>query len=261
VALVRLLGAVGVGALVSVAGCAGDGEASRPSSTATTVAPVRVGRITTTITPEAMQLGDEVGIDLRGEVRETLERVDGLLQFDTDVAVEVVVDPARVIPDVGVGGSTDPVSGAVVVSLTSESPVGTERSLHDWLPAAVAHELDHSKRILEGPGYGPSLGEAIVSEGLADTFSLHAFPSTPVPPWTEAVQPEDLDQLITLARARATTTDTDVLHAEWFFGTGEIPRWAGYTIGTRWVDDYLATHPDVDIVDATVLPAHDIIPT
>jgi hypothetical protein len=105
VALVRLLSAVGVGALVSVAGCADDGEASRPSSTATSVAPVRVGRITTTIAPEAMQLGEGVGIDLRVEVREILERVDGLLQFDTDVAVEVVVDPARVIPDVGVGAA------------------------------------------------------------------------------------------------------------------------------------------------------------
>jgi uncharacterized protein YjaZ len=115
-------------------------------------------------------------------------------------------------------------------------------------------------RILEGPGYGTTVGEAIVIEGLADAFSLLAFPSTPPLPWANALQPEELDKFSTLARSHATTTDTPDLHSQWFFGSGDMPRWAGYTVGATWVRDFLATHEDVDLVAATLLPADDVIP-
>lgn len=49
------------------------------------------------------------------------------------------------------------------------------------------------------------------------------------------------------------------LHSEWFFGSGDIPRWADYTIGVTWVRDFLAAHEDVDVVAATLLPAETII--
>ena len=260
---VRLSSAIAAAVLLSMAGCSDDGEASRsaaPSTTATPVPPVSVGRISATIAAEAARFGDDADIDLAAEVRKILERVDGLLRFDTDVAVHVAVDADAAIPEIGVGGYTNPASGAVLISLDPESPVGTEQSITVWLPATLAHELNHSKRILEGPGYGTTLGEAIVTEGLADAFSLEAFPSTPPLPWASALQPEDLDQLATLAQSNATVMDTPDLHSEWFFGLGDIPRWAGYTVGATWVRDFLAAHEDVDVVAATLLPADEIIP-
>lgn len=210
--------------------------------------------------PEAARLGDDAGIELSTEVRSVLERVDELLQFDSDVAVSIAVDAAAVIPEIGVGGFTDPASGAVRISLDPDHANGTEQSITVWLPQVLAHELNHSKRILEGPGYGTTVGEAIVTEGIADAFSLHAFPSTPPLPWANALQPDDLEQLSTLARSNATTTNTPDLHSEWFFGSGDIPRWAGYTIGAAWVRDFLATNGNVDVRAATLLPAGDIIP-
>jgi hypothetical protein len=262
--LVRLSSAIVAAALLSLAGCSDDdNEASRsaaPSTSATTVPPVIVGRISATISPEAARFGDDADIDLSTEVRSILERVDQLLQFSSDVAVRIAVDADAVIPEVGVGGFTDPSSGAILISFDPEHPIGTEQSITVWLPQVLAHELNHSKRILEGPGYGTTLGEAIVTEGIGDAFSLHAFPSTPPLPWANALQPEDLDQFSTLARSNATTTDTPDLHSEWFFGSGDIPRWAGYTVGARWVRDFLATHEDVDVVAATLLPAKDVIP-
>jgi Predicted Zn-dependent protease (DUF2268) len=260
---VRLSSAMAAAVLLSMAGCSDNGQASRsaaPSTTATPVQPVSVGRISATIAAEAARLGDDADINLAAEVRKILERVDELLRFDSDVAVHVAVDADAAIPEIGVGGYTNPTSGAILISLDPESPVGTEQSITVWLPATLAHELNHSKRVLEGPGYGMTLGEAIVTEGLADGFSVVAFPSTPPLPWANSLQPEDLDQLATLARSNATTMDTPELHSEWFFGSGDIPRWAGYTIGAAWVSDFLAAHDDVDIVAATLLPAEEIIP-
>jgi uncharacterized protein YjaZ len=101
----------------------------------------------------------------------------------------------------------------------------------------VAHELNHSKRILDGPGYGTTLGEAIVTEGLADNFSIVAYPETPPIPWTNALQPDELDRL----------------------GADDLPRWAGYTIGATWVRDFLTAHPEVDATAATLLTANEII--
>jgi Predicted Zn-dependent protease (DUF2268) len=261
--VVRFSSAIAAAALVWMAGCSGDGGASHlpaPPTTATTVPPVSVGRISATIAPDAARLGDDAGINLSTEVRKILERVDGLLQSDSEIAVRVAVDADAVIPEIGVGGYTNPASGAVQISLDPESSIGAEQSITVWLPQVLSHELDHSKRILDGPGYGTTLGEAIVTEGLADAFSLQAFPSTPPLPWANALQPEDLDQLTALARSNATTTNTPDVHSEWFFGSGDIPRWAGYTIGATWVRDFLTTHEDVDVVAATRVPAEEVIP-
>jgi hypothetical protein len=38
-------------------------------------------------------------------------------------------------------------------------------SLFDiWLPRTIAHELHHSKRINDGPGYGKTIEQAVVTE-------------------------------------------------------------------------------------------------
>jgi hypothetical protein len=218
-----------------------------------------VRTITATIAPDALRLGEDANINIAGEIRDVLEHVDSLLRIAAPVAVRVVVDPDAAIPEVGVGGFTNPVSGAVLISLSAEASVPVRESLTVWLPQAVAHELDHSKRILDGPGYGTTLGEAIVTEGLADNFSAYAYPATPPIPWTQALQPNELHRLAAIARDNAATTDTPEVHGRWFFGASDIPRWAGYTIGASWVRDFLTAHPQIDATAATVLTANEII--
>jgi hypothetical protein len=182
---VRLSSAIVAAALLSLAGCTDDGnEASRsaaPSTSATTVPPVSVGRISATISPEAARLGDDVDIDLPTEVRSILERVDQLLQFDSDVTVSIALDADAVIPEVGAGGFTDLASGAARISLDPEHPIGTEQSITVWLPQVLAHELNHSKRILEGPGYGTTVGEAIVTRRVRRRVQLARVPIDPAP--------------------------------------------------------------------------------
>jgi hypothetical protein len=266
---VRPFVAVAFVVMVATSACSGGSDASSParsttpttapSKTPTTAAAVVVGTITATIAPEALRLGEDAHIDIAGEMRNALERVDSLLRIAKPVAVRVVVNPDAAIPEVGVGGFTNPASGAVLISLSAEARVPVRESLTVWLRQAVAHELDHSKRVLDGPGYGTTLGEALVSEGLADTFSVDAYPQTPPIPWDEALQPNELDRLAAIARANAPTTDAPEVHGQWFFGAGDLPRWAGYTIGASWVRDFLTAHPQIDVTAATVLTANEII--
>lgn len=109
---------------------------------------------------------------------------------------------------------------------------------------------------MAGPGYGWTLGETLVSEGLAGQFVSHLFGSPPAP-WECAVSDEVL---------RANLPDNVTLisnghdHRVWFYGfKGERPRWLGYTLGYRIVGDWLDAQATVDGVTWITVPAHEVI--
>ena len=106
----------------------------------------------------------------------------------------------------------------------------------------IAHEVHHCLR-MAGPGYGRTLGEALVSEGLAGRFTGWLFGSPPEP-WERAVDIETM---------RCHAPDAAALHAKeyghdaWFFGAGgRYPRWLGYTLGYYLVGEWQAMTGTVD---------------
>ena len=78
--------------------------------------------------------------------------------------------------------------------------------------------------------------EALVSEGLAGRFAAQLYGEAPEP-WEDAFSKEGLADLAILAQARWTVTDYD--HAQWFFGRGKYPCWAGYTLGYHLIGSIL----------------------
>jgi len=48
-------------------------------------------------------------------------------------------------------------------------------------------------------------------------------------------------------------------HAEWFFGSGDLPRWAGYTLGFDIVSGYLRRHPALTAADLVTTDAETIL--
>ncbi|UOK36597.1 DUF2268 domain-containing protein [Pseudomonas palleroniana] len=100
----------------------------------------------------------------------------------------------------------------------------------------IVHEVHHCLR-MAGPGYGWTLGEALVSEGLAGQFVQHVLGSEPEP-WECAHGLEALQAApVSLSELEATYYD----HNAWFFGTGDKPRWLGYALGHQMVGRWLAT--------------------
>jgi Predicted Zn-dependent protease (DUF2268) len=111
-----------------------------------------------------------------------------------------------------------------------------------------------------GPGYGVTLGQALVSEGLADHFASEVFPDTPSRPCDHALTRAQERSLWLVAR-RVLNIPFGYDHWEWFFGAGTIPRWAGYTLGYEIVGQYLShrrTAADAVHVDAAkvIAPFH-----
>ncbi len=105
-----------------------------------------------------------------------------------------------------------------------------------WL---VLHEMHHATR-WRTVGYGRTLLEAMVSEGMADRFAEEQLGGT-LPPWSRAFDMARQGELVERARPFFDAAPYD--HAKWFYDTDpSLPRWTGYTIGYRLVTGYQGQH-------------------
>jgi uncharacterized protein YjaZ len=170
------------------------------------------------------------------------------------VKITVRAAPADVIPEIGLGGF-NPNTQEAIISIDPAFPDLAE-SIAVELAPQLAHELHHAMR-RRTVGYGSSLLEAVVSEGLADCFAIEVTGINP-PIWSLAVTGGALDDLIEMASA--TWTDPPYDHSGWFVGTDpDIPRWAGYSMGYRIVKDYLAKNPARNASDLFDEPASSFV--
>jgi len=106
--------------------------------------------------------------------------------------------------------------------------------------AFLAHELHHCAR-RSVAGFAETLGQALVTEGLACCFESE-LPGVSVPLYAKRTSGEALRRL----RDRAVTEQDLPLSGwgEWFFGEREpeVPMHAGYSIGYAIVSRWLASH-------------------
>jgi hypothetical protein len=247
--MLRKLAVLGFIAL-AVAACGG---AKQPSESA--YYRIRVG-------PAATKAAAAVHVDLRKLVALGADRTFARLPHRGRMTIHVADKPNGAIPGIGVGGYTDLESGDVYISINPNEP-DIQRKLTAWVPKTVAHELHHSSRVRTGPGYGYSLADGLVAEGLADRFADSIFP-TPQAPW---------DHALTVAQEqREWKAAQSILygligydHDMWFFGGSGTPRWTGYSLGYVLVEAYLEQHPAkqfaVDVPTRKVLAAFHSFPS
>jgi len=172
---------------------------------------------------------------------------------DVDVLIERVAGSG--IPGIGFGGHCFR-RGALTIHVDPDD-FGFRKSLDaGQFGRTLAHEFHHCLRHA-GAGYGKTLGEAMVSEGLADYFVLEAMGGEP-PVWCTALHSDDWASV--LAAATEELLSDHYNHFQWFFGQDAVwPRWAGYTIGFQLVEHYLADHPELLPSRMAGTPAQDII--
>jgi hypothetical protein len=200
---------------------------------------VEVGRFTVGFDPSATRSADAIGVSLRGDVTKDLIRVAALLPGPATVII--IEQSTNVTPETGELGYTDPTTGQVLIQLDPHSRVSFSETLGVWLPEALAHEIHHSVRTLAGPGFGTTLGEFLVSEGMASAFFHQAFPGTNAP-WDDALTPAQEHTL--WGRAEPLLNQTGLhLYEQWFYGGDGVPEWAGFTIGYHVAEDYIQHHP------------------
>lgn len=184
-----------------------------------------------------------------------LERIRARLPV-RDVDVVIQRDPFAVIPELGVGDSC-PSAHLVRVSVDPEHAAFDE-VLDGHLSRTLAHELHHCAR-WRGPGYGTSLGEALMSEGLADHFDLEVRPGARPYHWTQVLDGARLHETWKLARPRLWEPGYD--HGFWFFNTGAEgpPFHAGYSLGFHLVRAFLASDPEQRPSGLATVPARRIL--
>lgn len=178
--------------------------------------------------------------EVRATAREAVARVDQLVTlppFDLVIRAEA----GGGIPDRGVGGRAC-MPGLIEVT------VNPGRFAQDHLLRVLVHEMHHLMR-WEGPGYGRSLGEALVSEGLAGHFVTQVLGGEP-DPWDMARPgPGCLRQAGHLWARR------EFDFAEWFHGRGKIRKWSGYGIGHQLILEHLSQDPDETAASLAWAPA------
>lgn len=158
-----------------------------------------------------------------------------------------------IIPELGIGGfAYTPSLFAISCNPTNENFIGS-LSNGAFLRQTL-HETHHCLR-MSGPGYGHTLGEALISEGLAGRFVSHLVGSPP----------EIWEKIADSAEIASYLPDTELLasenydHSGWLFGTGSMPRWLGYSLGYEIVGGWLSRHEPTEAIGWFETSASEII--
>ena len=207
-------------------------------------------------------------LEAEGELEQWRERIaaeigaawDAVAGVVRTAPLDILVQrlPGAGIPEIGMVGHAYR-KGLFALTVDPANPY-FEASLEGALRRQVTHEVHHCLR-MAGPGYGRTLGAALVSEGLAGQFTRRLFGNAPEP-WERAVEEDEMQgQLPDVTALTRASYD----HDAWFFGAGGArPRWLGYTLGYRLVGTWLEKAGAIDgetwvNVDAdTVLAASGI---
>lgn len=183
--------------------------------------------------------------EIRATARDAVSRVSDVTRLPR---FDLVIKGQRGggIPEWGVGGLA-PNPGLIEVTLNPQ------RFSAEYLLRTLIHEMHHLIR-WDGPGYGKSLGAALVSEGLAGHFVLQILGGKP-DPWDAGTPAQGLAK-----RAMTEWARLDYDHAEWFFGKGALRKWAGYGLGHRLLNEYFEQYPNENPASLAHLPADEFRP-
>lgn len=170
-------------------------------------------------------LAEELYQELHTITQQETEKAAGRLQLD-DIDVVVKVAP-WVIPELGLV-DTAPTGHLAEITIDHKHP----KFIENWrqeLPCTLAHELHHVQR-WRSVGFGQTLLEALVSEGLAQHFEHLMYGRIPI----YAMPMSDMSVL--WQQAKSELADSYNYNA-WFLGSEEekLPRWAGYALGYELV--------------------------
>lgn len=169
-------------------------------------------------------------------------------------ALDIIIQPgSQVIPELGLLGRAWH-SSLFSLTLDVNHPQLMPALTNGSLTRQVVHEAHHCMR-MASVGYGYTLAEALISEGLAGQFVRHVLATGPEL-WENALPVNELEGW---RPDDATLAASDYSHSDWFFGTGAYPRWLGYSLGYYLVGNWLAAAGEPSADGWITLPAHAVL--
>lgn len=191
--------------------------------------------------------------DIQSSVNKAVEKTKQFIPVH-ETTIRIKNDPKSVIPGHAHGG-WEFTPENIVIKVDPNFP-DKEQFLGVELPRGVSHELHHAVREKALPDEPRTLGKMLIFEGLATYFETEVWGGEPSK-WATALSPEQLQELLIVATTELFQEKYD--HMRWFYGTKEIPRWAGYTIGAYLIKQYLDLHPNQTAASLVAVPAATIL--
>jgi len=182
-------------------------------------------------------VSDEFKARIQSALEVVLPRAGSAIDA-SDIKIVIGADAAQVIPETGVGGSTENPYKILVWIDPEHSNV--HNNIEKEIQSTVVHELHHAMRNRLYPWPGTLLDD-VVGEGLADHFDIEINGQHPKP-WSQALSDEELAAYREKAEPHFHEQNTESDYYKWVLGSekDDIPHWAGYALGFRLVDDYLS---------------------
>lgn len=192
---------------------------------------------------------------LKKVIKEYVSKAGLILKIPL-VNVTVYPNSDFTIPETGEGGyavSKDWFS--IYVDATKKSNE-LNRIIKEIIPGTIYHEMNHVAR-WKYTGFGSTLLEVMVTEGLASVFAKEQWKSGK-DPWSNYSKKE-ISNLLDIFKQRKKSNDAAYNHEEWFYGTGKLPRWIGYKIGSYIVKNFRKKHSSLDWEKIVKMNAEEII--
>jgi uncharacterized protein YjaZ len=174
----------------------------------------------------------------------------------TRVNVNIYANKDFVIPETGEGGYTTSGDWFFIYIDPTRSKKNITEIINKIIPETIYHEMSHVAR-WNGPGYGRSLPEAIITEGLANIFAIEKWEKE-IPQWSKYTKKE-IEKLLDIFQKRNKKDDANYNHEEWFFGTGKLPRWIGYKLGSYMIQAVRLNNPKISWEELTKMTAKELL--
>lgn len=181
-------------------------------------------------------------------IEESLKEVIPLIESELkakEIDIIFVSAANQTIPEYGLGGNS-PGPNHIYISFDP----GSEKITKQGLVESLLHEAHHCMRWRD-LGYGETLGEAMISEGLACLYEEEHGGHVPIYAKV-AISQEEKES------AEKELNSKKYNHAKWFFGTGKVARWFGYTRGYELCKRY-SIEKGLNSVDLLNVSASEIL--
>lgn len=168
--------------------------------------------------------------------------------------ITVYPKKSAVIPETGEGGFALEGDWMQIAIDPTRKKSELDKIITEIIPSTIYHEMHHIARE-NCLGYGKTLLESVVSEGLADAFAEGQWPLFKAP-WSQYTLKEIQPFLKQFSKEK---NNKKYWHGDWFFGQGEKPRWLGYKLGSYIMDNVKEKNKKITSRKLTAYKAEKIV--
>jgi len=153
-------------------------------------------------------------------------------EVETDIVIRH--SPQNSIPELGISGQYTKDARCIDIYLDLNNS-HLKNNLETEVVRTLIHEYMHVVREQYVPWENGTLLDSLIAEGLTQSFEIEVQPELPPSIYATAFTKDELDDL--WIKAKDILNQRGWANDEWFFGSENIKRWSGYSLGFKLVQD------------------------